>query len=441
MKVKKQDIPRGPWPEKGRRNVSTPDAQEHSLPRFVSKQMLQGCCTVSHAQRCRFGMSDFFQHGLISTLHRLVDGPIIERNKTLPALQSVVLVLPCHYSETATPALNGIIEKLNEAEFLSQVVVSMNGIPQHRIKDVQQFWSRLKIPQVILRNDCPDLLQELERQQLRPDPGKGLNLWLAFGWLAANRLSGTIVVHDCDILNYSLDLPLALALPVARLGYDYCKGYYSRVQEELFGRVTRLFMIPLIRSLIRVLGHTPMLDFIDSFRYPLSGEYSMSFDTAMSLPVENGWAIEIGALCELHRQLDPETICQVDLAILYDHKHQSLDPAQSGQGLLRMASEIAGSLRTQLGREGSLLDTKTLENVVRTYETVSNVFVKRYQHVASLNALPFDSSRETVAVRAFYEILRNAFSEFLIGRKAHCLPPWRRMLKVGWVPDFSIIVH
>lgn len=170
----------------------------------------------------------------------------------------------------------------------------MNGISKHRINDVKLFWSQLKIPHVILLNDCPDLLQQLERRKLRLDPGKGLNLWLAFGWLAANRSSGTVVVHDCDIENYSLDLPLTLALPVARLGYDYCKGYYSRVREELFGRVTRLFMIPLIRSLIRVLGHTPMLDFIDSFRYPLSGEYSMSFDTAMNLPVENGWAIELG---------------------------------------------------------------------------------------------------------------------------------------------------
>jgi len=386
-------------------------------------------------------MSDFFQHGLISTLHRLVDGPIIDSNKPLPGLQSVVLVLPCHHAEISTPALNGIVEKLNESEFLSQVVVSMNGISKHRINDVKLFWSQLKIPHVILLNDCPDLLQQLDRQKLRLDPGKGLNLWLAFGWLAANRSSGTVVVHDCDIENYSLDLPLALALPVARLGYDYCKGYYSRVREELFGRVTRLFMIPLIRSLIRVLGHTPMLDFIDSFRYPLSGEYSMSFDTAMNLPVENGWAIEIGLLCELHRQLDPEAICQVDLAILYDHKHQSLDPAQPGKGLLRMASEIAGSLLTHLEREGFLFNARTLESVLRTYQAVSNDFVRRYQHVANLNAISFDSSRESTAVRAFYEILRSVSSDFLAGRKAQSLPPWRRMLKSGWVPDFSMIVH
>jgi hypothetical protein len=102
---------------------------------------------------------------------------------------------------------------------------------------------------VVLRNDSPVLSKQLAKQNLPNAPGKGLNIWLAFGWLAGNPSSGTILVHDCDIANYDLDLPLALALPVARLGYSFCKGYYSRVREELFGRVTRPLVIPLVRSL------------------------------------------------------------------------------------------------------------------------------------------------------------------------------------------------
>ncbi len=384
-------------------------------------------------------MSDFFQHGLISTLHRLVDGPIINRHEPLPAFESVVLVLPCHYAEIGTSALQGIVKNLEEAKFLSRVVVAMNGIPGHRTRDVKQFWSRLKKPHVVLWTDSPDLLQELENHGLQFSPGKGLNIWLAFGWLAANQSSGTVLVHDCDIANYNLDLTLTLTLPVARLGYSFCKGYYSRVREELFGRVTRLFVIPLVRTLVRVLGHMPLLDFIDSFRYPLSGEYSMSFDTAMNLPIESGWALEIGSLCELHRNLDPKVICQVDLAMLYDHKHQNLDPAQRGKGLLRMASEIAGSLLTHLEREGSLLDAKTLESVVRIYETVSNDFVRRYQDVANLNDLPFDLSRETCAAKAFSETLSDVCLEFLQGRKTRSLPPWRQMLQTKWRPEFNVI--
>ena len=56
---------------------------------------------------------------------------------------------------------------------------------------------------------------------------------------------------------------------------------------------------------------------------------------------------------------------------------------------------------------------KTLESVLHTYQTVSNDFVRRYQHVANLNALPFDSSRETAAAKAFSEILSDGFFDFL----------------------------
>ena len=384
-------------------------------------------------------MSDFFQHGLISTLHRLVEGPLINRQGFLPPLESVVLVLPCHYAEIGTAALGGIIKCLGDAKFLSRIVISMNGIPDHSIGQVKQFWSSLNKPHVVLRNDSPVLSEQLAKHELPNPPGKGLNIWLAFGWLAGNQSSGTILVHDCDIANYDLDLPLALAFPVARLRYSFCKGYYSRVHEELFGRVTRLFVIPLVRSLIRVLGHMPLLDFIDSFRYPLSGEYSMSFDTAMGLPIEGGWALEIGSLCELHRSIDPTAICQVDLAMLYNHKHQNLDPGQRGKGLLGMASDIAGSLLTHLEREGSLLDAKTLESVLRTYQSASNDFVRRYQHVAQLNSLPFDLSRETLTAKAFSETLSDACLDFLQGRKARSLPPWRRMMQSDWRPELNII--
>jgi glucosyl-3-phosphoglycerate synthase len=185
----------------------------------------------------------------------------------------------------------------------------------------------------------------------------------------------------------------------------------------------------------------PLLDFIDSFRYPLSGEYSMSFDTAMNLPIESGWALEIGSLCDLHRNLDPKAICQVDLAMPFNHKHQNLDPAQPGRGLLRTASEIAGSLLTHLEREGTSFDGKTLESLVQTYKTVSNDFVRRYQDVANLNSLPFDLSRETGAAKAFSETLNVVCLDFLQGRRSGSLPPWRRMLQTKRTVELRIIAE
>jgi hypothetical protein len=63
----------------------------------------------------------------------------------------------------------------------------------------------------------------------------------------------------------------------------------------------------------------PLLDFIDSFRYPLSGEYSMSLDTAMELPIEGGWALEIGSLFS-------ETLSDACLDFLQGRKARSLPP-------------------------------------------------------------------------------------------------------------------
>ena len=125
----------------------------------------------------------------------------------------------------------------------------------------------------------------------------------------------------------------------------------------------------------------------------------------------------------------------------FNHKHQNLDPAQPGRGLLRTASEIAGSLLTHLEREGTSFDGKTLESLVQTYKTVSNDFVRRYQDVANLNSLPFDLSRETGAAKAFSETLNVVCLDFLQGRRSGSLPPWRRMLQTKRTVELSIIAE
>jgi glucosyl-3-phosphoglycerate synthase len=166
---------------------------------------------------------------------------------------------------------------------------------------------------------------------------------------------------------------------------------------------------------------------------------SMTFNTALDLPVENGWATEIGWLCELHRLVDPSKICQVDLAIQYDHKHQTIDIAQPQVGLLRMASDIAISMLTHIEREGALLDQNALDYILGAFEKISNDFVRRYQHVARLNAIPFDESQEIATAQAFHSILAKACWTFVNGTRSKNLPPWRLLQKSGWQPDFHII--
>jgi hypothetical protein len=75
------------------------------------------------------------------------------------------------------------------------------------------------------------------------------------------------------------DMLARLVYPVAnpRFPYVFSKGYYPRINgNHLSGRVTRLFVTPLIRALKKVVGPLDYLEFMDSFRDPLSGEFSLS---------------------------------------------------------------------------------------------------------------------------------------------------------------------
>jgi len=63
---------------------------------------------------------------------------------------------------------------------------------------------------------------------------------------------------------------------------------------HLSGRVTRLFVQPMLLALKKVLGNIDYLEFLDAFRYPLSGEFSMSNDMLSSMRIPSDWGLEIG---------------------------------------------------------------------------------------------------------------------------------------------------
>jgi len=95
-----------------------------------------------------------------------------------------------------------------------------------------------------------------------------------------------IALHDCDIVNYSRDMLARLCYPVVHpdIGFEFSKGYYARLSHQMHGRVTRLLMTPVIRALQSIVGHLPFLMYLDSFRYPLAGEFAMQADLARGKP-------------------------------------------------------------------------------------------------------------------------------------------------------------
>jgi glucosyl-3-phosphoglycerate synthase len=391
-------------------------------------------------------MSDFFQHGLISTLHRLNPGESVENEDLNEA--GLGLLLPCHVRDIGSKALIDMIKALNRLACFEHVIISVNGDTSGRdpssssgtdLGETLRFWSQLSAPHTVLSNDSPNFLSWLEKHNLPAVPGKGLNLWTGLGFALSQTELQALIIHDCDIQNYTASLPISLAVPVARLEYQFCKGFYSRVQEQLYGRATRLFMIPLVRALVRTLGHLPLLDFIDSFRYPLAGECALSTGVAASLSVENGWGVEIGWLCEAYRLIDPEEICQVDLAMRYHHRHQSIDPARPAEGLLGMVTDIALSILTHLEKEGCRLDSSILAEVVSGYEQTASDMVRRYRDVAEFNKLPFARDEEMQTTRLFQERLRFVADEFNSGTRMRSLPPWDQLLREASFPADDIV--
>ena len=135
--------------------------------------------------------------------------------------------------------------------------------------------------------------------------GKGFACWIAYGLVLAEARCNVLAVHDCDITTYDRELLARLCYPVVHpsLGFEFAKGYYARVTDRMNGRVTRLFMTPLLRSLQVVVGRHPLLVYLDSFRYALAGEFAMKADLARVNRIPSDWGLEVGMLAEVLPEL------------------------------------------------------------------------------------------------------------------------------------------
>ncbi|MCB1772905.1 MAG: glycosyl transferase, partial [Gammaproteobacteria bacterium] len=324
---------------------------------------------------------DFFQNGSITTLHKLCQRPIEQMEAELQAFsveRPMALILPSLYSELEGPALKHIVDELCSATYISEIIVGLDQADEKQFEHAKEFFSVLPQNVHVLWNDGPWLREidaELSAQDLAPtQPGKGRNAWYCMGYALALEHCEAIALHDCDILTYDRSLPARLFYPVANpaFSFDFCKGYYARINgDRLSGRVTRLFVTPLLRALKKVVGQMDYLDFMDSFRYPLSGEFSLSRDFVKILRIPSDWGLEVGVLSEVYRTLSRNSVCQVDIADQYDHKHQDLSEDDANQGLARMSIEIAKSLYRKLATEGVTLSNEDFRSIKAAYYRIA----------------------------------------------------------------------
>ena len=175
----------------------------------------------------------------------------------------------------------------------------------------------------------------------------------------------------------------------------------------------RLLVTPLTRALKKTFGPIDYLDFIDSFRYPLAGEFSMLIDVVDSIRIPSDWGLEIGVLSEVHRRYSDERICQVDIADRYDHKHQPLSEHDPSSGLAKMSTDISKSLFRKLAINGVVFTQETLRTVKASYYRIALDLVDRYYNDAIINGLEVDRHQEENTVELFTRCIMEAGERFL----------------------------
>ncbi len=362
-------------------------------------------------------MSDFYQTGVVSTLHRLGKGDIerIEAELTWYSQERpIALVLPSLYSELEGEALRGIISELKEISYVKEIIVTLGPATETEFQKAREFFSGLPHNLSIIWNTGPRLTEiyhEIQKADLHiGEHGKGRSAWMAYGYAISRQEFHTIALHDCDILTYTRDLLARLCYPVTNpnLDYHFCKGYYSRVSDRLHGRVTRLLVTPLLRALQKVIGYNPLLIFFDSFRYPLAGEFAMMADLARVIKIPGDWGLEVGVLAEVYRNTSLRRVCQADISDNYEHKHQELSPEDASKGLHKMCVDICKSLFRTLSSEGVVFSGSFFNTLIATYMRTAQDILKRYEDDAAINGLFFDRHEESLAVETFTKGIRQA---------------------------------
>jgi len=391
-------------------------------------------------------MSDFFQNGVITTLQKLGDRTLEDMEKELEKYsdrRKMVLLLPALYSEFETPAMHKIIEELKNVKYLYKIILGLDQATKEQFEEVKKLMSVLTCKVDVLWNDGPkikELYEDLTKEGFPglDTPGKGRNVWTMMGYGLADKDAYAFALHDCDIVNYNRAIPARLFFPIVHpaLDFEFNKGFYSRVTDKLHGRATRLLYTPLINSLKKVYGVNRYLDYMESFRYALSGEFSFIRSLGRGIAISPTWGLEVSTLSEVYKNTSNKRICQTEIMETYEHKHQELGSQSEGGGIYKMANDIAKTIFRVMAQEGVVFSSSSFKTLLARYYQESRFEISKFNALSKLNALEYNREKEIHAVNAFEDAIKEAAEEFYDDPMGiPSLSPWITVRSV--MPDFS----
>ncbi|SIQ89562.1 glucosyl-3-phosphoglycerate synthase [Haladaptatus litoreus] len=276
------------------------------------------------------------------------------------------------------------------------VVVPLRA-PFGRVGAVRDWLAEFDLPVTLLWCNSPRVTDLLATHGLDGTVGKGRDVWLALGVAASD--SEFVVCHDADAKTYSSEIVPRLLAPLDS-GVSFTKGYYARVEDgKLYGRLFRLFYAPLVRAL-REANDEPILSYLDSFRYALSGEFGVTAELASNLRIERDWGLEVGTLGEAFEQVGFDGTAQVDLG-RYEHDHRGV----SGTGGLSAMSDGVGRALFRVCEANGV--SPEYDALPARYRKTANRFVRQYAADAAFNGLRYDSVAEREQVETYAGAIRS----------------------------------
>jgi glucosyl-3-phosphoglycerate synthase len=329
----------------------------------------------------------------------------------------IIPLLASEFTDSSNlPVFENILKQLKDTDYLSQIIFGLDGASESDAFLLQKLIQKYGINNFLIQwNSGPgfdSIYQQLNEAGFHIlEPGKGKNMFLSFG-IAIALGADSIGLIDADIRTFKRVQLDRLMYPVVVLNYDFSKAYYARIRErELYGRVKRLLLDPLLLALKRKFTESKvdkmlrLIDFLLGFHYQLSGEVVFHADLLKKMRFATNWGVEIFTLIEVYRKAS--TTAQVMITEQpFDHKHQEISESDQKKGLNRMAVDIVTTLMNALIiEEGLEISDTFFRDLTITYQAVAEELIKKYSDDAGFSNLSYNRDEEEILV---HHIFRNS---------------------------------
>lgn len=383
-----------------------------------------------------------YKQELITTIHDFgcdlehLEARLIHLTKDSPT----AVIIPALYEELERPALATIRDHLATCNFVQTVVICLYAKTLEQYSRAVQFFESLPQQTLVLWENGPKVTQVLANLRDRglditQFRGKGRAVWLGLG--VASLTADAIALHDADITTYDRSYPLKLLYPLLEreFGIAFNKAYYARLgsfPRGFHGRVARLFVAPLLTALTEMFGERDYLRYLSAYRYPLSGEFALTSDLALTTRIPSNWGLEVGFLAEVYRNVAQKRVAQVDLGF-FEHKHQAIGNTPE-EGLQRMCCDILTSmLRTLTEMEQVVVSIDHIHTLRVKFRRRAQDFTRQYFVDARFNRIDYNRHQEEEAIERFEKIIARSGEQYFHDPAGAQIPDWTRALCV--MPD------